>query len=190
MVSGFAPVAPGTTSVVLPDLAPGTLGRVVIAAAIPGASSVSAPSSLLWTPFGAINEASVSSVTPLTGYAGSPYAEAMFVSSHFSMFFGHAYLKEASFVFDGIPSSPIAAPIYNFASPVIKYANGFSYPDVTDVTQIWSDGASHVLLSNDNQTRVLVYDHLPLTPDTRLARSTSRTDYLDPARRPTMDRAR
>ena len=34
------------------------------------------------------------------------------------------------------------------------------------MSQIWSDGISRVLLSNDNQTRVLVYDHLPLTPDT------------------------
>ena len=126
---------------------------------------MAAPSSLLWTPFGAVNEDSVNSVTPLTGYAGSPYAEGMFVSSHFSMFFANAYVKEASFVFDGIPSSPIAAPTYNFASPIIKYANGFTYPDVTDVTQIWSDGVSHVLVSNDDQSRVLVYDHLPLTPD-------------------------
>ncbi len=107
----------------------------------------------------------MNSVTPLTGYAGSPYAEGMFVSSHFSMFFAHAYLKEASFVFAGIPSSPIESPIYNFASPVIKYTNGFTYPDVTDVSQIWSDGVSYVLISNDDQNRVLVYDHLPLTPD-------------------------
>ena len=74
-VPGFAHVAPGTTSVILTDLAPGTLGRVVVAAAIPGASAVAAPSSILWTPFGAINEDSVNSVTPLTGYAGAPYAE-------------------------------------------------------------------------------------------------------------------
>lgn len=161
----LAHIAPSTTSVILADLAPGTLGRVVIAAAVPGASSSSGGSSLLWTPFGAINEDSVSSVTPLTGYAGAPYAEGMFVSRHFSMFFAHAYLKEASFVFDGYPSSPIAKPIYNFASPVIKYANGFSYPDVTDVVQIWSDGVSRVLLSNYLQNRVMVYDHLPLTPD-------------------------
>jgi hypothetical protein len=163
----LAHIAPSTTSAILADLTPGTLGRVVIAAAVPGGSSSSSgASSLLWTPFGAINEDSVSSVTPLTGYAGAPYAEGMFVSSHFSMFFAHAYLKEASFVFDGYPSSPIAKPIYNFASPVIKYANGFSYPDVTDVVQIWSDGVAHLLISNDNQNRVLVYDHLPLTPDT------------------------
>jgi hypothetical protein len=160
----LAHIAPATTSVVLTGLAPGTLGRVVVAAAVPGASAVSAPSSVLWTPFGAINEGSVSSVTPLTGYAGAPYAEGMFVSSRFSMFFGHAFLKEASFVFDGYPSSPIASPTYNFASPVIGYANGFRYPDVTDVVQIWSDAVSRVLLSNDNENRVLVYDHLPLTP--------------------------
>jgi Fibronectin type III domain len=166
VVPSFAHVAPSTTSVTLSGLAPGMLGRVVVAAAIPGASAVAAPTSVLWTPFGAINEDSVNSVTPLTGYAGAPYAEGMFVSSHFSMFFAHAYVKEASFVFDGIPSSPIATPTYNFASPIIKYANGFTYPDVTDVSQIWSDGTSRVLLSNDNQTRVLVYDHLPLTPDT------------------------
>ena len=165
VVPAFAHVAPGSTSVVLTDLAPGTLGHVVVAAAIPAGPSTTAPSALLWTPFGAINEDSVNSVTPLTGYAGAPYAEGMFVSSHFSMFFGHAYVKESSFVFDGIPSSPIAQPIYNFASPLIKYANGFTYPDVTDVVQIWSDGVSRVLLSNNDQNRVLVYDHLPLTPD-------------------------
>jgi hypothetical protein len=165
VVGSLAHLAPTTSSVVLTDLAPGTLGRAVVAAAIPAASAVTAPSSLLWTPFGAINETSVNSVTPLTGYAGAPYAEGMFVSSHFSMFFAHAYLKEASFVFDGYPSSPIAKPIYNFASPIIKYANGFTYPDVTDATQIWSDGVSRVLISNNNENRVLVYDHLPLTPD-------------------------
>jgi hypothetical protein len=164
-VASLGRVAPRTSSVVLADLAPGTLGRAVVAAAIPGASAVSAPTRLLWTPFGAINETSVNSVTPLTGYAGAPYAEGMFVSSHFSMFFAQAYLKESSFVFDGIPSSPIAQPIYNFASPVIKYGSGFTYPGVTDVSQIWSDGVSRVLLSNGNQDRVLVYDHLPLTPD-------------------------
>ena len=163
--AALAHIAPSTTNVILSDLAPGTLGRVVIAAAIPGSSSGSGGSSLLWTPFGAINEDSVSSVTPLTGYAGAPYAEGMFVSSHFSMFFAHAYLKEASFVFDGYPSSPIAKPIYNFASPIIKFANGFSYPDVTDVDQIWSDGASRVLLSNGYENRIMLYDHLPLTPD-------------------------
>jgi hypothetical protein len=165
VVPAFAHVAPDVRTLVLTDLAPGTLGRVVVAAAIPGSKTVAAPSTPLWTPYGAVNEDSVNSVTPVTGYAGAPYAEAMFVSSHFSMFFGHAYLKEASYVFDGFPPSPIAQPTYNFASPVIKYANGFSYPDVTDVLQIWSDGQSRVLLSNDYQNRVLVYDHLPLTPD-------------------------
>jgi hypothetical protein len=165
VVPASAHIAPGTTSAVLSALAPGTLGRVVVAAAIPAATSVPAPSSVLWTPFGAINEDSVNSVTPLTGYAGAPYAEGMYVSTHFSMLFAHAYLKEASFVFDGLPSSPIATPIYNFASPVIKYANGFTYPDVTDVVQIWSDGVSRVLMANYLQNRVLVYDHLPLTPD-------------------------
>jgi hypothetical protein len=166
VVPAYARIARGTTSVVLSDLSPGTLGRVVVAAAIPASPAVAAPSSVLWTPFGAINEDSVNSVTPLAGYAGAPYAEGMFVSSHFSMFYAHAYFKEASFVFDGIPSSPTARPIYNFASPVIKYPNGFSYPDVTDVDQIWSDGVSRVLVSNDNEHRVLVYNHLPLTPDT------------------------
>ena len=161
VVPAFAHVAPSVDTIVLSDLAPGTLGRVVVAAAIPAGKTTAASSSLLWTPFGAVNEDSVSSVTPLTGYAGAPYADGMFVSSHFSMFFAHGYLKEASFVFDGVPSSPIAKPIYNFASPVVRYANGFTYPDVTDVTQIWSDGVSRVLIANDDQSRVLLYDHLP-----------------------------
>ena len=86
-VPGFAHVSAGPTSVVLSALAPGTLERVVVAAVIPASAPAAAPSSLLWTPYGAINEDSVSSVTPLTGYAGAPYAEAMFVSSHFSIFF-------------------------------------------------------------------------------------------------------
>jgi hypothetical protein len=167
-VASLAQLAPSTTSAVVSDLTPGTLGRVVVAATVaaidpPPDADAGVASSVLWTPFGAINEDSVSSVTPLAGYGGPPYAEGMFVSANFSMFFAQAYLKESSFVFAGRPASPVARPVYNFASPVIQFANGFTYPDVTDVLQIWSDGASKVLLAN--QSRVLVYDHLPLTAD-------------------------
>ena len=179
VVASLSHLDPSVTSAVVSDLAPGTLGRVVVAAAIasPTASSIGpidggdageagASGSVLWTPYGAINEATVSSVTPLSGYAFEPYAEGMFVSANFSMFFAHAYVDEASFVFNGYPSSSIAAPVYNFASPLIQRANGFTFPDVTDVSQIWSDGVSKVLIANDNENRVLVYNHLPLTPDT------------------------
>jgi NHL repeat len=159
-------VAPTATNAVMDGLAPGALGKVVIAASIPSAAPAGAPGAILWTPFGAVNEPSVSSTTPLSGYVGRPYAEGMFVSSRFSMFYAHAYVKEASFVFAGYPSSPTARPIYNFASPIVRYPNGFAYPDVSDVAHIWSDGASKVLVSNNNQNRVLVYDHLPLTPET------------------------
>jgi hypothetical protein len=161
----LAHVAPTATSAVVSGLPPGTLGRAVVAAAVASGSAIPSPSSLLWTPYGAINEDSVNSVTPLAGYAAAPYAESMFVSAEFSMFFAHAYLKEASFVFAGPPWWPTARPVYNFASPVIKYPNGFRYPDIADVTQIWSDGISKVLLSQYNQHRVLVYNHLPLSPD-------------------------
>jgi hypothetical protein len=159
-------LAPSATTAVVPGLAPGTLGHVVVAAAVPSSPSIAAPGALLWTPFGALNEDSVSSVTPIAGYAGTQYAEGMFVSSHFSMFYSHAFNKESSFVFDGMPTSSSARPLYNFASPVIRLANGFQYPDVTDFSQIWSDGSSKVLVTNDNQHRVLVYNHLPLAPDT------------------------
>src|SRR5882672_10900329 len=162
----LAHLAPGITNVVVSGLVPGTLGQTVVAAAVLSAASVPSPSQLLWTPYGAVNEASVNSVTPLAGYGGAPYAEGMFVSANFSMFFSHAYLKEASFVFSGLPSSSTARPIYNFASPVIKYPNGFGYPDITDVTQIWSDGVSKVLVSEVYQHRVLVFNHLPLTSET------------------------
>src|SRR5258708_10567073 len=162
----LAHLPPGITNVVVSGLVPGTLGRTVVAAAVLSAASVPSPSQLLWTPYGAVNEASVNSVTPLAGYGGAPYAEGMFVSAKFSMFFAHAYLKEASFVFDGLPSSPTARPIYNFASPIIKYPNGFAYPDVADVSHIWSDGVSKVLISQANQHRILVYNHLPLSPET------------------------
>ncbi len=156
----------GSTRATLSGLKPGTLGRVVVAAAVGDAPGADAPSAPMWTPYGAVNEDTVSSVTPLAGYAGIPYAEGMFVSATFSMFFAHGYVKEASFVFAGVPGSGTARPIYNFASPVIRYPNGFAYPDVTDITQIWSDGVSKVLLANSNQNRILVYNHLPLSPDT------------------------
>jgi hypothetical protein len=171
-VASLSHLAPSTTSATVSALTPGTLGRIVIAAAVAppatatdaGEAGAGVEGSVLWTPYGAVNEDSVSSVTPLSGYASAPYAEGMFVSANFSMFFAHAYVKEASFVFAGRPSSSIATPAYNFASPLLQFANGFTYPDITDVTQIWSDGTSKVLLANQN--RVLVYNHLPLTPDT------------------------
>lgn len=166
VLPALARVAPTATSAVVQGLPAGSLGKVVVAAAIPSAQPSSAPGAVLWTPFGAINELSVSSSTPLTGYVGRPYAEGLFVSSRFSMFYAHGYNKEASFVFAGIPTSPTAPPIYNFASPIVRYPNGFAYPDVTDVAHIWSDGLSKVLVSNDDQMRVLVYDHLPLSPET------------------------
>jgi hypothetical protein len=162
----LAHIAPTATSAVVSGLPPGTLGRVVVAAGVASGAAIASPSSVLWTPYGAINEDSVNSVTPLAGYAAAPYAESMFVSANFSMFFAHAYLKEASFVFKGLPPSPTARAVYNFASPIIKYPNGFRYPDVADVAQIWSDGVSKVLLSESTQHRVLVYSHLPLSPDT------------------------
>jgi hypothetical protein len=166
-VAALSHLGPSTTTAVVSDLAPGTLGRVVIAASVPAGASPEAGASgapaVLWTPYGAINEDTVSSVTPLAGYAGTPYAEGMFVSANFSMFFAHAYVKESSFVFAGRPSSSIARPVYNFASPLIQFGNDFTYPDVDDIEQIWSDGTSKVLLANGN--RVLVYNHLPLTPD-------------------------
>ena len=107
----------GTTRATLSGLKPGTLGRVVVAAAVGDAPAADAPTAPMWTPYGAINEDSVSSVTPLAGYPGAPYAEGIFVSSTFSMFFAHAYVKEASFVFAGRARVADRAPHLQLREP-------------------------------------------------------------------------
>lgn len=150
----------------------GFVGKSVVRAWVDVLSptAVTTTPASIYTPHPPLNVEGISDIIWNVGHDVSFYSEATAVTERFSVFISGFYSPTAAAAYVGIPTSGLQVPAYNFLSGIIATApNGFQYGGVADIGQIWTDGLTKMAIAASwAQNRVLLYNHLPVSPDLRV----------------------